>query len=102
MTEVIELIKKVSKRGKIKIGTNEVTKALERGTAKLVLYAADINPSEIVMHLEPLCAEKKIPCVKVDTREELGAAAGLGVPTTSVAVIDAGDAKNMLKDFNVE
>jgi len=30
--------------GKIKKGTNEVTKAIERGNAKLVLIGNDVNP----------------------------------------------------------
>lgn len=97
--KALEIIEIAKKTGKVKKGVNETTKAIERDVAKLVAYAGDINPQEIVMHLEPLCAEKKIPCIKVNTREELGVAAGLGVPTTSVAVIDVGDAKSMLNEF---
>jgi len=47
--------------GKIKKGTNEVTKAIERGNAKLVLIGNDVNPPEIVMHIPMLCEEKKYP-----------------------------------------
>src|SRR3989344_3589971 len=94
--EVIEIAKKT---GKIKRGTNEVTKMVERGQAKLVLYAKDVNPQEVVMHLTPLCKEKKVPCVAVPSKEELGAAAGLGVPTSAVAVIKEGDAKELFKEL---
>lgn len=85
--ESIELAKKT---GKIKKGTNEVTKAAERGVAKLVVVAKDISPQEIIMHIKPLCEEKKIPFVEVDSKEELGAAAGLQVSTSAVAVIQEG------------
>ena len=92
--EVVELAKS---SGKIKKGTNEVTKAIEKQTAKLVLVASDVNPAEIVMHLPLLAKEKDIPCITTATKEELGAAAGLGVGTSSIAVIEEGDAKEQLK-----
>lgn len=85
--ETIELAKK---SGKIKKGTNEVTKAAEKGIAKLVVIAKDVSPEEIVMHLKPLCKEKGVPYTEVDSKEELGAAAGLQVSTSAVAVIQEG------------
>src|SRR3989344_1981688 len=78
---------------------NETTKAVERGLAKLVVVAEDVTPPEIVMHLQPLCDEKKITLVKVPTKSELGRAAGLQVPTVSVAVLDAGEAKAKLNSI---
>ncbi len=93
-----ELVEVARKSGKIKKGTNEVTKFLERGTAKAVVYAADVNPKEIVMHLPLLAKEKGIMAIEVPSKEELGAAAGLTKPTAAVAIIDAGDAKHLLKD----
>ncbi len=85
--ETIELAKK---SGKVKKGTNEVTKVIERGTAKLVVVAKDSSPKEIIMHLKPLCEEKNISFVEVDSKEELGAAAGLQVSTSAVAVVQEG------------
>jgi len=94
--EAVEIAKK---SGKLKKGTNEVTKAIEKGQAKLVVVAQDVSPKEITMHIPMLCKEKKIPCVEVPSREELGAAAGLSLPTVAVAITDAGDAKDLLKEF---
>jgi large subunit ribosomal protein L7Ae len=82
--------------GKIRKGTNEVTKALEKGIAKLVVFAKDTQPAEIVMHLPVLAKEKNVPCVQVESREELGAAAGLTVPTSSVVVVQEGEAKKII------
>lgn len=93
MTDIYQIVDKASKTGKVEKGTNEVTKAIERGTAKLVVYAADVDPKEIVMHLSVLCKEKKIPCHEVDSKQKLGIAVGLPVSASSVAVIDAGDAE---------
>ena len=94
--EAVELAKKT---GKLKKGTNEATKAVERGVAKLVVVAKDVNPKEIIMHLPALCEEKDIPLVPVSSKEELGTAAGLSVPTGAVAVLQEGEAKNLIKEI---
>ena len=92
MVDIYSIIAKARKTGKIEKGTNEVTKAIERGTAKLVVYASDVEPKEVVQHIPLLCKEKKIPCKEVDNKNKLGIAAGLQVAASSVAVINAGDA----------
>lgn len=91
--DVYNLIEKARKTGKIEKGTNEVTKAIERGTAKLVVYASDVDPKEIVQHIPVLCKEKKIPCKEVDNKQKLGISAGLPISASSVAVIEAGEAE---------
>jgi large subunit ribosomal protein L7Ae len=95
--DVMEIIEISRDTGKIKKGVNEATKAIERGTAKLVVVAEDVDPAEIIMHLEPLCDEKKIPLVRVPNRSELGRAAGIDVSAAAIAVTDAGDAKGRLQ-----
>ncbi len=97
--KVFESVEIARTTGKIKKGTNEVTKAIERGTAKLVVVAKDVNPPEVVMHLPLLSKEKDIPCVQVGSQEELGAAAGLAVSSGSVAIVDEGDAKKLVKEI---
>ncbi len=95
----IRVIEKVKKTGKVKVGSNEVTKAIERGNAKLVLIAMDVSPPEIVMHLPLLCREKNVPFSYVSTKAILGKSAGLGVGTSSVVVISEGDAKKDIEDL---
>ncbi|MEK6917037.1 MAG: ribosomal L7Ae/L30e/S12e/Gadd45 family protein [Nanoarchaeota archaeon] len=95
--EAVELARTT---GKIKKGTNEVTKSIERGTAKLVIYAKDVNPPEVTMHIPLLCKEKGIPCVEVPSKEELGAAAGLQVGTSAIAISEPGEASSMVKEFS--
>lgn len=97
--EIIELAKK---SGSLKRGTNEVTKAIERGTAAFVAVADDVSPKEIVMHIPLLAKEKGIPCIQVPSREELGTAAGLAVPAVAIAVIDAGDSKDLIAEVKTE
>ena len=96
MADIYKIIETAKRTGKIEKGTNEVTKAIERGTAKLVAYAKDVEPKEIVQHLSVLCKEKGIPCVEADSKQKLGIAVGISVAASSVAVIDAGDADKEL------
>jgi large subunit ribosomal protein L7Ae len=95
--EAIELAKIT---GKIKKGSNEVTKALEKGKAKLVVIAKDISPPEIVMHIPVLAKEKGVTCIEVPSKDELGAAAGLGVGTAAVAVVQEGESKKIIAELS--
>lgn len=102
--EVYDFLETVrEKGGKIKRGVNETTKSLERGFAKLVVVAEDVDPIEIVMHLPALAKEKNVPLIPVKSKEQLGKAAGIDVNASSVAVIDIGRAKKefeaLLKKF---
>ncbi len=97
-TRGYELVELARKSGKIKKGTNEVTKSIERGEAKAVVYASDVTPKEIIMHIPLLAKEKGIVCIEVSSKEELGAAAGLTKPTAAVAITDAGEGKGLLKE----
>lgn len=90
--QAFSIIQKSKETGVIRIGINEVTKNIERGQAKAVFYANDVNPSEIVAHLPGLCAEMSTVCASIGNRAELGSAVGIKA-ATAVAIIDAGSAK---------
>lgn len=94
-----EAVEAAKKSGKLKKGVNEATKAIERGSAKLVVIAKDTNPKEIIMHIPVLCEEKAIPVVLVNSKEELGAAAGLTVPTSAIAITEEGEAKTLIREI---
>jgi large subunit ribosomal protein L7Ae len=85
--------------GKVAKGTNEVTKFIERGDATLVFIAEDIDPAEIVAHLPVLADEKEIPYIYLPNKDAVGGAAGLNVGTASAAIIDAGDAKELVTEI---
>ncbi|MEM5782607.1 MAG: 50S ribosomal protein L7Ae [Candidatus Aenigmatarchaeota archaeon] len=97
--KILHIIEIARNTGKIKIGSNETTNAFERGIAKLVISAEDVNPKEITMHLPPLCNEKKIPYVTVKSKQELGRAAGIDVPAAAIAIIQEGDAKKDIEEL---
>ncbi len=95
--KVYEAVRKARETGKIKKGTNETTKAVERGLAKLVLIAEDVDPPEVVAHLPLLCEEKKVPYVYVPSKERLGKAAGINVSAAAATVIEPGQAATDLE-----
>ena len=97
--KILEAIEIARTTGKIRKGANETTKAIEKGQAKLVIYAEDVTPKEVIMHLPLLCKEKNIPCVKVSKKDDLGAAAGLPLGSAAVAIVKEGDAKKAIDEI---
>ncbi|MDK6028562.1 50S ribosomal protein L7Ae [Ignisphaera sp. 4213-co] len=85
--------------GKIRKGTNEVTKGVERGLCKLVLIAEDVDPPEVVAHLPLLCEEKKVPYLYVPSKKRLGEAAGIEVSAASACIVEPGEAKAELEEL---
>ena len=92
MVTVYDIVEKVAKTGKVDKGVNEVTKAVERGIAKMVVVAAHIDPKELTQHLPILCKEKGIKFVVADSREKLGISVGINRPAAAVAVLEEGEA----------
>ena len=97
--KVYEAVEVAKATGKIRKGTNEATKALEKGAAKLVVIAKDVSPPEITMHIPLLAEEKNVVCVQVPSKEELGAAAGIDKGAASIAIVQEGEAKEVLKEI---
>ena len=97
--KIYEAVELARSTGTIRKGTNEVTKAIEKGDAKLVIYAENTNPKEVIMHIPLIAKEKGILCVAVPSREELGTAAGLPVSSASVAIVKEGESKKILKEL---
>ena len=91
-----EIVEVARDTGKVKKGTNEVTKLVERGEAVFVVMAEDVQPPEILAHMPMLCEERSIPYAYVASKAELGNACGLEKPTASVAVTEAGKAKPLI------
>ncbi len=96
----LEALEVARDTGKIRKGTNEATKAVERGEAELVLLAEDVQPEEIVMHLPALAEEKDVSFAYVSTQDDLGHSAGLDVGTAAAAIVDAGDASEDVEDIS--
>lgn len=98
-SKALEAITVAADTGKIRKGTNEATKAIESGTAALVVIAEDVEPEEVVMHLPMICNEKNIAYCYVPTKKELGTAAGLNVPSAAIAIEKPGNAAELVKSI---
>ena len=97
--KALQLVQIASETGKVRVGTNEVTKSSERAEAKLVVMAEDVDPVEILVHVPMLCEEKRIPYLYVPTKQRLGQSAGLSKSAASVAIVEAGEAKGLLEEL---
>lgn len=95
-----EAVEKARDSGKIRRGTNEVTKAIERKQVALVVIAEDVDPPEIVAHMPALCDEKGVSYVFVPSKKELGTAAGIDVGAASIAIAEAGEGADLVKEVS--
>ncbi|MFD1588792.1 50S ribosomal protein L7Ae [Halorientalis brevis] len=97
--DALETLEVARDTGSVKKGTNETTKAVERGNADLVFVAEDVQPEEIVMHLPELADEKEVPYLFVESQTDVGHAAGLEVGSAAAAIVDAGEASGDVDDI---
>lgn len=95
--DVYEMVEAARDTGKVRKGTNEVTKLVERGDATFVVMAEDVDPPEILAHMPLLCEEREVPYAYVPSKAELGNASGLEKPTASVAIVDVGKGKSTME-----
>jgi len=94
-----QLLQVAKDTGKIRKGTNESTKAIERGSAKLVVIAEGVEAPQIVAHLPRLGDERKIAYLVVPSKLELGKSAGLDVGSAAVSILEPGDGAEALKEL---
>jgi len=95
-----EIVEVARDTGKVRKGTNETTKAVERAIAKFIVIAEDVDPPEIIFHLPIMCQEKNIPFIYVASKQQLGRALGIDVPSASAAIIESGDAQRLIDDLS--
>jgi len=96
--KALEALEIARDSGRIKKGINEATKSIERGIARLVLIAEDVEPAEITMYLPGLCDDKKAPYIFIKSKKDLGDAAGIERSTAAVAIVVEGKAKDLVTD----
>lgn len=93
---ILEALRVASQSGKVRKGTNEATKAIERGISKLIVIAEDVEPPEVVAHLPIICEEQGAPYAFVPSKQELGKALGIDVTSAAAAILDSGDAQHIV------
>jgi large subunit ribosomal protein L7Ae len=96
---IYEAVRLAKQSGVVRKGTNETTKAIERGISKLVIIAEDVEPPEVVAHLPILCDERTSKYVFVPSKKELGNALGIEVGSAAATIIDAGESQQILEQI---
>ena len=96
---IYEAVRLAKQSGLVRKGTNETTKAIERGISKLVIIAEDVEPPEVVAHLPILCDERTSKYVFVPSKKDLGNALGIEVGSAAATIIDAGESQQILDDI---
>jgi len=97
--KALQVVQIARDSGKIRKGTNETTKAVERAVAKLVLIAEDVDPPQVVAHLPILCEERKISYLFVPSKVDLGRSAGIDVGCAAISVLEGGEGAKTLKEI---
>ena len=72
---------------KVVVGSKQLRKALDRGTARFVVLARNADPA-ITEPIEAICRYNDIACTWVATMAELGHACGIDVGASAAAAVD--------------
>src|SRR5574342_839016 len=96
VTAIYEAVRVSRESGKVRKGTNETTKAIERGVSKLAVIAEDVEPPEVVAHLPIICEERNTPYVFVPSKQQLGESLGISVGSAAATIIDAGEGQHIV------
>ncbi len=96
VSPILEALRVAAQSGKVKKGTNEATKAIERGISKLIVIAEDVEPPEVVAHLPIICDEQGAAYAFVPSKQELGKSLGIDVTSAAAAILDSGDAQHIV------
>ena len=93
--KVQDLIRDSAKKGFLKKGANEATKGLNRGSAQIIVMAADTEPLEIVLHLPLLWEDKNVPYIFVPSQAALGTACGVSRNIIAWAIVTDGQESDL-------
>ncbi len=96
VSPILEALRVPAQSGKVRKGTNEATKAIERGISKLIVIAEDVEPPEVVAHLPIICDEQGAAYAFVPSKQELGKSLGIDVTSAAAAILDSGDAQHIV------
>jgi len=76
--KVYKLIKKSSKhKNYIRSGLKDVQSRIRKGETGMVIFAGDVTPLDVMIHMPAVCEDKGIPYVYTPSRMDLGAAMGV-------------------------
>ncbi|EOO01050.1 putative snrnp and snornp protein [Phaeoacremonium minimum UCRPA7] len=99
--ELLDCIQQASHYRQLKKGANESTKALNRGTAEIVVLAGDTSPLAILLHIPLLSEDKNVPYVYVPSKIALGRACGVSRAVIAAAITtnEASDLQGVIRSL---
>ena len=90
VSAIYEAVRLAKQSGKVRKGTNETTKAIERGNSKLVVIAEDVEPI--------LCEDRHAAYIFVPSKQQLGASLGIDVGSAAATIMEAGEAQHIVDE----
>ncbi|CAG8771100.1 28433_t:CDS:2, partial [Racocetra persica] len=85
--ELMQVVRKASRKRHCRRGVKEVVKALKKGHKGLVVIAGDISPIDIITHIPILCEDFNVPYIYIPSRADLGFACATKRPTSVVMIV---------------
>lgn len=70
---IYKLIKKASKeKGFLRSGLKDVQRRIRYGETGVCIFAGNVSPVDIMVHMPAVCEEKKIPYCYTPSRQDIG------------------------------
>lgn len=69
---------------------------------RIVLFAGDVSPIEIMCHLPAVCEEKNVPYTYLPSRHDLGTAMGVKRGTVSILVREHAEYQDLFDEIKKE
>lgn len=95
--KILSMIGLATRAGKTKSGEFMTETVIKEGKAMLVIVAEDASQNT-VKNFTDMCAFRKIPMIRIGTKEELGRSTGKEM-RASLVILDKGFAEAVLKLF---
>ena len=73
---------------KVVVGSRQLRKALDRGTARYVILARNADPA-ITEPIEAICRRNAVPFAWIQDKLELGRACGIDVAAAAAAAVES-------------
>jgi len=100
--KVYKLIKKGTKAKSIRSGLKDVQSRIRKGETGLVIFAGDVTPVDVMVHMPVVCEDKQIPYIYTPSRMDLGAAMGVKRGCLMILVKEHDDIKELYDEVSKE
>lgn len=80
----------------------DVQKRIRKGEKGIVIFAGDVSPVDIMVHLPGVCEDRNIPYCFTPSRTDLGAALGIKRGSLMVLVREKEDYKELFDELKQE